>query len=257
LGWLKTDIYDQWVAGDTDIDVIQFPSIANPAFPVEEYQEMKRVMPPWKFDMYHRGLFSKPAGLIYDAFDTARDVIEPFELPVHWPRYVGHDFGPINTVALWKAYDPATSTFYTYRDYAMGQLSTFEHVTNWIKLSEGERIASRVGGSPTEDGWRGDFTQSGWRIEKPLDSKLWSQINRVYGYEKLNKHKVFRTCLNYLSEKQTFSRKLDINYQVIENEIENEDIFHFMASERYMMSQFRPLSVASGDMDRAPVARRV
>jgi len=258
LGWLKTDIYDEWVKNPNgDIDVIQFDSTANPAFPLDEYQRMQKLMPAWKFDMFHRGRFSKPAGLIYDAFDSVNDVIEPFEIPTGWPRYVGHDFGPVNTVALWRAYDPSTGTFYTYRDYAMGQLSTFEHVTNWIELSKGERIASRMGGSPTEDGWRGDFTQAGWRIDKPLDRDVWSQINRVYGFEKLHRHKVFRTCQNYISEKQTFSRELDTNYNPIENKIEDEQIFHFMAAERYMMTQFRPISAVPGDTEKAPVGRRV
>ncbi len=251
LGWLKTDIYDEWVRGNPDIDVIQFDSTANPAFPIEEYHRMQNIMPAWKFDMFHRGMFSKPAGLIYDSFDSVNDVVEPFEIPATWPRYVGHDFGPVHTVALWKAYDPSTGIFYTYRDYSVGQLSTFEHVTNWLELSKGERIANRYGGSPTEEGWRGDFTQAGWKIEKPLDGNVWSQINRVYGFEKLHKHKVFRTCQNYLSEKQTFSRELNSNFEPIENKIEDESVFHFMSAERYLMTQFRPLSVISelnGDM---------
>jgi len=229
LGWFKTEIYDRWVNGDPDIDVIQFDSIENPAFPLDEYQRMQKSMPGWKFNMMHRGRFDKPTGLIYDAFDSANDVVEPFEIPSSWPRYVGHDFGPVNTVALWKAYDPMSSTIYTYREYSMGQLSTFEHVTNWIELSKNERIATRMGGSLTEDGWRGDFTQAGWRIDKPLDGNVWSGINRVYGFEKLHKHKVFRTCKNYLAEKQTFSRELDANYNPIEDKIEDAQIYHLMA----------------------------
>jgi len=196
LGWLKSEIYDQWVKSDPLIDVIQFDSIENPAFPIDEYQRMQKIMPSWLFDMQHRGRFSKPAGLIYDAFDQVNDVIDPFEIPESWPRYVGHDFGPVHTVALWKAYDPSTSTFYTYRDYSMHGLSTFEHVSNFIDLSKGERIATRFGGSATEEGWRGDFTQAGWRIDKPLDNAVESGIMRVYGFEKLHKHKGFRTCQN-------------------------------------------------------------
>jgi hypothetical protein len=256
LGWLKTDIYDPWVAGDPDIDVIQFDSIENPAFPVSEYKRMQDTMPDWKFNMMHRGRFSKPAGLIYNAFDSARDIIEPFEIPNHWPRYVGHDFGPVHTVALWVAQDPATGMFYVYRDYAMGGLSTFEHVTNWIDLSKGERIAARVGGSQTEDGWRGDYTQAGWRIDKPLDGAVESGIMRVYGYEKLGKKKVFRTCKNYISEKQTYSRELDDMYNQTDK-IENKEIYHFMDSERYLFSLFRPLSASPNDSDIAPVGRRV
>ena len=246
LGWLKTDIYDEGIKGDPDIDIIQFDSIENPAFPLEEYQRMQRIMPDWKFQMFHRGRYSQPAGLIYDGFDSVNDVVEPFEIPAHWPRYVGHDFGPVNTVALWKAYDTGTGTFYTYREYGLGRLSTFDHVTNWIELSKGERIASRYGGSSTEDGWRGDFTQAGWKIEKPMDSGVESGITRVYSYDKLHKNKVFRTCKNYLAEKTTYSRELDGNYNVTDK-IEDKEIYHYMDAERYMMAQFRPVSVKTGD----------
>jgi len=40
----------------------------------------------------------------------------------------------------------------------------------------------------------------------------------------------------------------------ITEKIENKEIFHFMDAERYMMAQFRPLSVVSGALDIAPVA---
>lgn len=255
LGWLKTDVYDAWLNGDPDIDVIQFPSIENPTFPQDEWERMKRSMPSWKFDLFHRGIFSKPAGLIYDAFDSARDVIEPFEIPYNWPRYVGHDFGPQNTVALWCAYDPSTGTFYLYREYSMGGQSTFDHVSAWLELSKNERIAQRVGGSQTEEGWRGDYTQAGWRIDKPLDGNVESGIQRVYGFEKLGKKKVFKTLRNYIAEKQTYSRELD-NMYVPTERIENKDIFHFMDAERYLFTLFRPLSFVS-ESSKLQVVRRV
>jgi hypothetical protein len=33
LGWLKTEVFDRWRAGDTDFDVVQFKNIQNPRFP--------------------------------------------------------------------------------------------------------------------------------------------------------------------------------------------------------------------------------
>ena len=265
LGWLKTDLYDRWLkhqkgeeGGDPDIDVIQFDSIDNPAFPIEEYDRMKAIMPGWKFDLFHRGRYSRPAGMIYNAFDSASQVIPPFEIPNNWPRYVGHDFGPVHTVALWAAMNPATQDLFIYREYVEGGLSTFEHVTNWKELSEGERIDTRYGGSSTEEGWRGDFTQAGWRIDKPLISSVEAGIQKVYGYEKLNKKKVFSTCQNYISEKQSYSRELDDMYNAT-SKIENKSVYHLMDAERYMISQFNPVgsSVNSGDVDIAPVGRAV
>jgi len=68
LGWLKTEIYDKWVAGAKDTEVIQFESTINPAFPKEEYERARSVMPRWKFNLFYKGEYDKPAGLIYDAF---------------------------------------------------------------------------------------------------------------------------------------------------------------------------------------------
>src|SRR5205814_10640183 len=51
LGWLKSEIYDRWTAGDTAYEVIQFASTQNPAFPPAEYERAKATMPAWRFAM--------------------------------------------------------------------------------------------------------------------------------------------------------------------------------------------------------------
>ena len=243
LGWLKNEIYDPWVEGtDPDIEVIQFDSTMNPLFPVEEFERMRRTMPTWKFDMFHRGKFSRPAGAIYDAFDHATHVVKPFEIPEDWPRYVGHDFGVNNTAALWIAVKPETQDVYVYREYLRGGLSTYEHVSNFLALSSKERIVRRVGGSQQEEGWRGDFSQAGWRIDKPTVREVDAGILKVYGFHKTNKLFIFRTCVNYLDEKQSYSYVLDEerNYQPTDK-IENKERYHLMDAERYVLSDFNPV----------------
>ena len=248
LGWLKTEIYDPWVKGSEDIEVVQFDSNLNPAFSEEEFERLRAKMPSWKFDMQHRGRFARPAGLIYDKFDPIGQVIKPFNIPDNWPRYVGHDFGVNNTAALWFAQDPSTGNLYLYREYWKGGMSTFEHVSNWITLSgldkdqPSERIARRVGGAASEEGWRGDFSQAGWRIEKPMISDVEARIQKVYGLEALGKKFVFNTCLNYLDEKQTYSRELNEFYQPTEK-IENRQQYHLMSAEEYIISDLRTAAV--------------
>jgi hypothetical protein len=68
LGWIKSEIYDAWVRGDKDIDVIQFSSVQNPAFPKQEFERARSKMQDWRFDMFYRGQFAKPAGLIYSSW---------------------------------------------------------------------------------------------------------------------------------------------------------------------------------------------
>ncbi|MCC6596980.1 MAG: hypothetical protein IT477_10770, partial [Rhodanobacteraceae bacterium] len=71
LGWLKTEFYDAWEATGRNhptIDIINFASTMNPMFSEEEFEELRLSMPPWQFEMFHLGRFTRPAGLIYDCF---------------------------------------------------------------------------------------------------------------------------------------------------------------------------------------------
>jgi hypothetical protein len=239
LGWLKTEVYDPWRQGDEDFDVIQGDSIDNPAFPEREYYRAQRVMPTWKFNLFYRGMFERPAGLIYDSFDEEFDKIPRFELNPKWPRYTGHDFGPQNTAALWYAEDPATGIWYCYRAYKAGGLSAFEHAQKWKDLSQNENIVRRVGGARHEEGWRESFRAAGWPIMAPDEFEVEVGINRVYGWHKSKKLLVFDDVGLYLDEKITYSRVLDDNHQPTDK-IANKSSFHLMDAERYVLSGFNP-----------------
>jgi len=92
MGWYYNDIFLPWQGGDPDYAVIQFRSIDNPLYPVEEYKRAKRTMPKWLFDMRHDGKFCKPFGLVYPEFGTHL-YVEPFEIPGDWPVHVIVDPG--------------------------------------------------------------------------------------------------------------------------------------------------------------------
>jgi len=187
FGWFKSEIYDRGMAGDKDIDIIQGDSTLNPAFPMAEYERAKETMPRWKFDLFYRGVFTRPAGMIYDSFDEQVCKIPRFNLPVEWPRYVGHDFGSNNTAAVWYAQDPGTGFLYVYREYLEGGLSAFDHAQKFIAMSQGETIIRRSGGANHEDGWREAFTAAGWPIANPRIHEVEAGINRVYGFHQQNK----------------------------------------------------------------------
>ena len=107
MGWLKTEIYDAWADGDPDIDVIQFESTTNPAFPQAEFERAKRTMQDWRFQMFYLGQFARPIGLIYNAF-TDDMLVDPFSIPADWKRVMGIDFGGANTATVLLAEDPDT-----------------------------------------------------------------------------------------------------------------------------------------------------
>lgn len=245
MGWYKVEIYDRWRNGDTDIDIIQIDSILNPSFPEEEYQRAMEHLPRWKFNMFYRGVFEKPAGLIYDSFDESICCIPRFILPSTWPRYVGHDFGPNNTAAVWYAQDPGTGYLYVYRDYLAGGLSAFDHAQKFKELSRDETIVKRVGGAHAEDGWREAFTSAGWPISEPREHGVEVGINTVYGWHKQNRLFVFSDVTRYLDEKLTYSRKLDEMYEPTEL-IDDKSRYHTMDAERYILSDFGPERALGG-----------
>ena len=240
LGWLKTEIYDRWRNGDPDIDVIQFDSTLNPAFPREEYERARKALPPWKFKMFYQGLYDTPAGLIYDAFSEASCVLPRFHVPSNWPRYIGHDFGGANPAAMFYAQDPSTGYFYAYHEYLPGPgRSTAQHVEEFKRITQGVVVVKRAGGSHQEEEIRQGYTAHGWPIQEPKVRDVEAGIDRVYALHELNKLFVFNDLHNYLDEKLSYSRELDDNYNPTD-QIADKARFHLMDCERYILSDFTP-----------------
>ena len=245
--WFKIEIHDRWQAGDQDYDVIQFDSSVNPAFPKEEYERAKRTMPTWKFDLFYRGRYSRPAGLIYDSFNEDVCKVPRFDIPMEWPRYTGHDFGPVHTSALWYAQEPATGYLYLYRTYCSNEkTSAAGHVAEWKRLSGKEPIRRRVGGAggdtSVDEGWREAYSYAEWPIASPLVREVEVGIDRVYSWHKTNRLYVFDDLFDYLSEKLSYSRELDDFYNPTDK-IKDKSRFHLMDGERALLSDFSPVDV--------------
>ena len=240
FGWVKHEIYDRWMDGDTDYDVVQFDSIANPSFPREEFERARRTMPLWKFRLLYQGKYEQPAGMIYDSFDSASCVIDPIPLPDAWPRYVGHDFGGSNPAAMFYAQDPATGYFYAYHEYLPGPgRSTAQHVEEFKRITQGVVVVKRAGGSHQEEEIRQGYAAHGWPIQEPKVHSVEAGIDRVYALHRMNKIFVFRGLRHYLDEKQGYSRKLDSQYNPTD-EIADKAKYHLMDCERYILSDFTP-----------------
>lgn len=249
LGWLKTDVVDRALAGDKDYEHIQFDSTENPAFPQAEFERAKRTLPVWKFDMQYRGMFTKPAGLIYDAFDARICKVKRFPIPAFWKSYVGMDFGPVHTAAMFYALDPDTGYLYAYREYLKGGQTAAQHAAELIGLSKGETVIKRVGGSHTEEGWREAFTVAGWPISEPSINSVDVGIQKVYGWHKLNKLMVFDDLHGYLDQKLRYSRELNDRYEPTDK-IEDKAEYHFMDAERYILSDLAEPTIATTKAER-------
>lgn len=248
LKWLKTEVYDPWVKSGKnhpDIGVINFDSLMNPAFPREEYESKRRTLPAWKFNLFYKGIFERPAGAIFDRFNNcappAGHVVPRFRIPAEWPRYLGLDFGATNTAGVFLAAELGpnrlpTGRYYAYREYHPGKLPPQTHVHDLLEGEPGHPLA--IGGSPQEDDWRDRFSHAGMGVCEPpvrdvevgIDSIYEMTVNHVNGWPEL----VFMDHLTgTLGQMENYSREMDEMGEPTEV-IEDKQLFHFIDALRYI-----------------------
>jgi hypothetical protein len=206
-GWPRKEIYDRWVSGDKDYKVVHFDSIMNPFFPIETYETKRRTMSTPRFENRYRGRYAVTAGMIYSDYDPSTHVIDPFDIPADWQRYVGIDPGAVHTATVWAARDPDTDIFYIYRVTLDGNKTTAQHVAS--ALSYGEYVSVWVGGAPSESQFRMDWTDAGIRVQQPPIKDVEAGIDRIVSLFKTNHLRIFKTCTLLLDEIASYSRKLD------------------------------------------------
>lgn len=248
LGWLKDAVYDRAKRvgtpheqpGDNEFAVIHFDSIENPAFPLEEFYAAKGSMSAWRFDMMYRGLFTRPAGQIYDCFIDA-DVSEgghrlrPFRIPQEWHRTAGADFGVVNTCFGLYAEEEDEDGYPTgrhirYRTYHAGSRNAGEHVRALREIEP--NLSLVVGGAASENDWRQAYLWEGMPIYAPAVTDVEVGIDGVYGATKRDELLVFDTDTQYRNEKMTYSRELDEKGDPT-MKIKDKETFHRLDTERY------------------------
>jgi hypothetical protein len=218
---------------EADTVLIQFDSVVNPEYPMEEFEEARNSLPEDEFEMQYRGRVSSLRTLIYDCFDARRDVVEEFEIPGNWKRWLGMDFGGTNMAGIFFAEDPVSGVMYGYRLYSEGKLSVQEHVNKLNSLEDVEFIA--FGGDTSEDHWRKEFGRAGLWINKPPGIGVDVGIQRVYAAKKKGLVKYFEDMWPIIDENQRYKRKTDENGNVTD-EIQAKKSFHFLDAERYIIS---------------------
>jgi hypothetical protein len=241
FGWLKREIVDRANVPGSDIDVITFPSIMNPAFPRAQYERARATMPKWRFELFYEGKLTKPAGLIYDCFDDppGSNIVPRFQVPAEWPRFMGLDFGPVNTAATFLAAEldgagNKTGRYFVYRAYHPRLKRTpAEHKAAMLHGEGG--VPLTYGGSHSEEDWRSKFREAGLFVHEPAVRDVEVGIDSVYQMFKERKLLVMGDgCEELLDEIQTYSREWDENAQTPTEKIENKEHYHLLDSLRYI-----------------------
>ena len=239
-GWLKQQIYDKWRAGERDdTEIIQFDSATNPAFPREEMERAKRELPEWKYKMFYGGLFTRPAGMIYEDFvneyrDAGGHKVHAFDLPPEWPRYGGLDFGGTNSAKVMAALDPESNVFYLYRETLSGGMSTSEHTKEAIEWGQGVNMVRWQGGAKSETQQRMDWKAAGLRVREPRVHDVESGINGIIELFKAYRLYVVDSCSGLLDELGTYARVVDADGKTTDK-IKDKETFHFLDALRYLV----------------------
>lgn len=173
------------------------------------------------------------AGLIFTHFEAA--VCERFQIPAHWTRYSGHDFGPIHTAACLAAQDPASGVVYIYGTYQPNEARTTEaHAQAWLSM-QGLKFPPRAwGGAPSENEWREDFAKTGYRIERPPIADLFEGIHRLDSLFNRGLLRVFSDLTNLCEEFYSYSYELDESGNPIDRKIANKAVYHRIDCCRYL-----------------------
>ena len=255
--WLKTHVYDLWMQGAKDIAVINFPTESNPAISsdpetLERVRRDRSRMPEWKAKARYDGVYTRPAGMIYDCFSDA-NTCKRFPIPLHWPRIIhGVDFGEVHMAGIWMALDPEENIWYLFRAYLPEKrLTEAEHLINWRRKGRWtEDKVPRpidpyaVGGSWSEQEWRDKFARLGYDIHKPAFRDVELGIQAVYSLLKSGRLIVFDDLDKLLAEFNEYSYEIDDEGDPIQGKIERKEEFHRLDALRY------PCTVISEPLER-------
>jgi phage terminase large subunit-like protein len=183
----------------------------------EKIESILAIYPPFQRTARRYGLPTLEEGAIYPV-EESTFVVEPFEIPKHWPKAYGFDVGR-NTAAVWFAMDRDSGTIYTYSEFFMkeGLPSTHAQAIHargkWIR---GAIDTAARGRSPTdgEDLFR-MYTDLGLNIQnadKSVESGLYEMLELLTA----GRLKVFNTCQSLLKEFRGYRR--DKNGKVVKKD---------------------------------------
>ena len=81
------------------------------------YEKMLKALPPTQRKQLLEGNWDVNEGAAFTEFSIENHVIPPFQLPIHWDRVKGVDYGYASESAcIWAAVDPSDGTLIVYRE---------------------------------------------------------------------------------------------------------------------------------------------
>ena len=183
---------------------------------------------PHEREARSKGIPSLGAGAIYP-YSEDDVVVEPFEIPMWWPRAFGMDVGWNRTAAVWGAKDPDSGQIYLYSEHYMGAEPPAVHASaiksrgDWIWGAVDPRADARsqVDGKRLID----LYDQEGLSLI-PADNSVESGIYKIGQALASGQIKIFSTLRNVLSEYRVYRR--DEKGKVVKKNDHAMDAFRYL-----------------------------
>lgn len=197
--------------------------------------ELKGAYPPYQVDARTKGIPQLGSGAIYPVGET-EVLVDPFDIPLYWPRGYALDVGWNRTAALWGALDRETDTVVFYSEHYRGQAEPSIHADAVRARGEWMRgvvdPAARGRGQKDGEQLLRNYTDLGLHLSPAINTveaglfECWQRLST-------GRIKVFKTLQNWLAEYRIYRRdkKGDI---VKEND-------HLMDAMRYFIMSELPL----------------
>jgi hypothetical protein len=182
-----------------------------PHIPQEEKERLSKSYSPHEREARTKGVPSLGSGLIYP-IPESQLVVSPFQIPDHWPRCFGMDFGWHNTATIFLALDQDNDVAYAYAEYLAGHLTPQHHAYHLIKQGAdwmpgaydhaGESATQDDGGNVVEL-----YQQAGIRNWVPADKRSVNKgIYTVLQRMETGKLKIFSTLTKTMTEYRMYAR---------------------------------------------------
>jgi hypothetical protein len=116
---------------------VLYDGTAYTPFGVSYLSKLDALTGPRKARLRH-GRWVQAEGVVYESWDAAVHLIDPFDIPEAWPRYLSVDFGYTNPfVCQWWAADP-DGRLYLYRERYRTKCLVEDHAAAIREMSAGE-----------------------------------------------------------------------------------------------------------------------
>ena len=180
------------------------------------YEQMLKALPPTQRRQLLEGDWEVAEGAAFTEFDRNVHIVDPFEIPIHWDRIKGIDYGYASESAcVWGAIDRDDNTLIIYRElYRKGLLATdLAFMLTEMELNDPMSVPgvldtacwNRTGQTGPTVGET--LTKAGHKLRRADKNRVAGKI-QIHEYLKVQqsgrpKLQIFNTCPNLIRELQS------------------------------------------------------